>query len=370
MQRLLAGTADSRVISFGLGLPAVDFLPSAAVAQAAVEVLSTNGSSLQYGSQERSLKSAIVELMAARGVACSEDQVFVTSGAQQGIALVVRLFVRPGDVVGCDPLVYPGFRQAVAEYRPTLVDVHRPSGELGDEQGSLGLIYLIPVGHNPLGTTMSPEDRQRALAVSRSTGAPIVEDDAYGFLQYDDQPVLALRALSSTEVFYVGSFSKILGPALRTGWIIAPEAYIAPLSVLKESSDINTMTLSHRVVARLLENFSLRDHLVGTREAYRRRRDVMVAALDAYMAGKAKWTVPSAGFFVWLEFDDRLSTDELLSVAVERFSVAFVPSSDFAASPGLIASDGARLSFSCQTEEQVWEGVRSLSRAVEAIQSA
>jgi 2-aminoadipate transaminase len=208
------------------------------------------------------IKQSVVQIMAQRGVICSPEQVFLTSGAQQGMSLLSRLLLDRHAPIVVEETIYSGILQAVEPLQPRILSVptHPETGmDLDAVEAHLisgqrpAFMYAISDGHNPLGVSLSLEKRQRLVEIARRYGVPILEDDAYGFLCYDGEPLPPLRALEPDWVFYIGSFSKILAPALRVGWVILPEALVPVLSALKEGSDINTATFSQRTVAAYLE---------------------------------------------------------------------------------------------------------------------
>jgi 2-aminoadipate transaminase len=193
---------------------------------------------------------------------------------------------------------------------------------------------------------------------------PIVEDDPYGFLNYEETAVPAMRALDDQWVIYVGSFSKILAPALRLGWMVVPEALVGKLTVIKESYDLETSGLIQRAVSAYLDAGLLPDHIATLRREYKRRRDTMLAALTEYFPSEARWTRPNGGMFIWVELPDGINTADLLTQAVEEEQVAFIPGSAFRTPGSPTAANCLRLNFSNCTCDNIEDGIHRLSRIV------
>lgn len=373
IQDMLRLLSRPDLLSLALGLPAAELFPSAALADAVGRVLGSDPRALQYQPPLGRLKEQVVSLMALRGVTCTESQVFLTAGAQQGMNLLVRLLLDPGSTVVLEERAYSGFQQVLEPYNPRVLTV--PSDlSTGMEVAALerllangerpALVYAISDGHNPLGVSMSLEKRRRLVALARTHGIPIIEDDAYGFLSYEDRAPPPLRALDDRWVFYVGTFSKILAPALRTGWLIVPEELTARLSVVKESTDLDTTTLAQRGISAYLETGTLDAHLSELRRQYRARRDAMVSALREHFPREARFATPSAGMFVWVDLPGEVDTARLLARAVEVERVAFLPGQAFWVKGGPRPTNGMRLNFSHCPPARIEEGVRRLARAL------
>ncbi len=375
LRQMMAVVSRPGILSFAGGLPAPELFPTADYAEALTHVLATDGRSLQYAPPHQQLKAHIVELMAQRGVTCTQEQVFLTTGAQQGLDVLTTMFLNQGGQVMFEDLVYTGVQQVVAPLRPQILsvstdldtgmDVDAVEAYLADGARP-AYIYVIPDAHNPLGVSISLEKRKRLVALARHYGVPIIEDDPYGFLYYDGDLERPLRALDDEWVFYLGSFSKILAPALRLGWMIAPEALIPKLTVIKEAGDLESSALTQRAVAAYLDNGHLPGHLATLRQAYGRRRDTMLAALSQHFPAEARWTQPNGGMFIWVELPEQFNTAQLLPIAVEEEKVAFIPGYAFAVL-GHHVNNCLRLNFSNCTPEMIQEGVRRLGRVLQRV---
>ncbi|HEY7215541.1 MAG TPA: PLP-dependent aminotransferase family protein [Thermoanaerobaculia bacterium] len=374
MREIMDLASRPGVLSLAHGLPAAELFPREALAAAAARVLA-EPASLQYGPPCRRLKTQVVELMAARGVSCSEEQIFLTSGAQQGMDLVSRLLVEPGQPVVMEWAVYDGIQFAARSRSSEILTVSSdPAAGIDvDEVESLlargvrpAYIYVISTGHNPLGATLSREARRRLAGLARRYGAPILEDDAYGFLSYGEAPLPPLRAFEDEWVFYLGSFSKILAPALRVGWLAVPARLTARLALHKHAADLDTPSLSHPLIAAYLEAGHLPAHLEAVRAEYRRRRDAMLAALRVHFPPEARWHCPEAGMFVWIELPPDLDAAGLLIQAVETERVAFCPGVTFCAGDAGPGARCMRLSFTNHPPERIEEGIGRLGRLLRA----
>ncbi len=377
LREILARAARPGVISFAIGMPAEELLPARQLAAAQQEVLPGRAAALQYGLPSAALKRQIVELMAERQVACSESQVFLTSGAQQGMDLLARLLLDRGDAALMEETVYDGIRLAAGRLAGRLltvptdpaagIDVDAVERHLteGAEGARPRLLYTIPNGHNPLGVTMSADRRRRLAALARRHELPVIEDDAYGALHYDGPPPPPLRALDSEWALYLGSFSKIVAPSLRAGWLVVPEEMAARLSPLKHGADLDTPSLGHHVVAAYLASGHLAEHVIRLRAEYRARRDAMLACLAEALPAEVRWTRPSSGMFIWVELPPPLDAADLLEDAIDGERVAFCPGAAFAVGEAARARHCFRLCFATRAPEQIVEGVRRLGRVIE-----
>ncbi|HEU4325465.1 MAG TPA: PLP-dependent aminotransferase family protein [Roseiflexaceae bacterium] len=373
IQQLLVSASQPGVTSFALGLPAPELFPSAAFGAAMARVLAEDPRALQYGPPTGRLKAQIVELMARRGVSCTPEQVLLTTGAQQGLSLLAHLLVEPGQQVMIERLAYSGFRQVLDLLQPRVL--HVPTGlehglDIDAAERTLAagarpaLIYTVCDGHNPLGTSLDAAQRLRLVELARAYGVPVIEDDPYGFLRYEPGGPPPLRALDDEWVYYVGSFSKILAPAVRVGWLVVPAPLVPKLEVVKEASDINTASLAQRAVAAYLDSENLDRHLGLLRRTYRERRDTMLEALQTHLAGRARWTRPQSGMFIWLELERPIDTGVLLREAIARERIAFLPGAAFTTEADPAAARSMRLNFSNVPPAQIADGIARLARLI------
>lgn len=373
LRQMLAVVSRPGILSFAGGLPAPDLFPTADYSAALSRVLATDAGALQYGPPFQPLKHHIVNLMAERGVECTPEQVFLTTGAQQALDILTRLLLDSEGQVMLEETVYTGIRQVVAPRQAEVLPIctNLETGiEVDDvidylETGAMpAFLYVIPDAHNPLGVSVSLEKRRRLAEVAGEFGLPIIEDDPYGFLSYDGRCLPPVRAFNGSHVFYVGSFSKIMAPSLRLGWLIGPEALMPKLTVIKEAGDLESSALTQRAVAAYLDAGHLPAHLARLQAEYRTRRDTMLAALARYFPAPVTWTYPRAGMFIWVKLPESVDAGALLETAVERERVAFIPGHAFA-HPGVKANHYMRLNFSNCCLADIEQGIERLGRVLE-----
>jgi len=373
LQTMLTRSSRPEILSLGLGFPAPELFPAAGLSEAAARVLGSDPVALQYSPTFSPLKRQVVELMARRGVECREEQVFLTAGGQQGMNLLTRLLVNPGGKVLTEQLCYTGFQQAIQPFEPEIltvptdldtgIDVDAVEALLASGERP-ALMYVVTDGNNPLAVSVSAEKRARLVALAREYRVPILEDDAYGFFQYGENPVPPMRALDDQWVYYIGTFSKIFAPALRVGWLVVPEALVPGLSIIKEATDINTTTFTQRTISSYIDAGLLPGHLEMLNREYGARRDAMLQALREHLSGEARWRVPTSGVFVWAELAEDVDSMELLEAALETEQVAFLPGSAFAVKDPKLASNCIRLNFSRCGPDQIHDGVARLGRVL------
>jgi 2-aminoadipate transaminase len=371
LQEMLFAAAQPGILSFAIGLPAPELFPAEGLMNASRYVLANDSRAMQYGPPFQPLKKQIVQLMAKRKVVCSEQQIFLTTGAQQGTNLLARLLLEPGGQVLTEEMVYTGFQQVIEPYEPMLHSVPTDA-ETGIDVATVAallaqgarpaFIYAMSSGHNPLAVSLAEAKRLQLVELARQYRIPIIEDDPYGFLYYEDESPPPLRAYDEQWVFYVGSFSKILTPSLRVGWLVVPEELIPKLSVAKEASDIDTNTFTQRLISRFLEQEEIEIHLSMLRHQYRVRRDAMAQALREHFPEAAKWMIPDHGVFFWVELPHQIDTLALLSAALEKEQVAFIPGQAFSVNVLSMATNCMRLNFSHSNPDLIRKGIARLGR--------
>ncbi len=375
LRKMLSITARPGILSFALGLPAREFFPTAAYSQAINHVLATDAVALQYSPPFKQLKSHIVTLMARRGVACREEHVFLTAGAQQGMSLLARLLLEHGGQVLLEEISYTGMQIVLEPFEPRILTVPTDleTGMNVDAVEMLlangarpAFIYCMTESHNPLGVSLSLEKRMRLAELARRYCVPVVEDDVYGFLNYESTPQPPVRKFDDQCVYYIGSFSKILAPALRVGWVVVPEHLTPLLSLAKDASDLDCAALSQRLVSAYLDTGHLDTHLEVLRREYRARRDIMVEALEQHLPEGTSWVIPSGGLFIWVELPHSIDAGALLKTAVETEQVAYIPGYVFCSGKNSYKKNCMRLNFSTCNAEQIREGVARLGRVVKS----
>lgn len=369
IREILKVTAQPEVISFAGGLPAPELFPIEEIGRAAQHVLATEGGrALQYGESEgfRPLREWIAAEMGRRGITAAADEVLVTSGSQQVLDLVGKVFLNPGDVVLTENPTYLAAIQAFQTMEARFVPVPTDAGGLVPDslpdlirQHRPKFLYTIPNFQNPTGVTLSAERRQRLARIAADEGLTILEDDPYGQLRYRGADIPPIKHWDTAgRVLYASTFSKTIAPGLRTGWVVAPPEVFSQLLILKQASDLHTSSLDQRIAHLFLTQSDPVAHIACIREVYGERFGIMDAALRAEMPDGFTWTQPEGGMFLWITGPAELDGLALLQRAIAR-QVAFVPGRDFF--PGDGGRNHLRLNFSNATPERIREGVRRLA---------
>ena len=368
---LLQLTERSDVVILSMGLPCHDLVPAELMRRALEDVIAERGAEVfSSGPCEGALgfRAALADLMRRRGAGCDPEEILVTSGSQQAIDLIVRVLLEPGDYVVVEEPSYFGalnvFRQAQARLLSVPTDAHGMRTDLLEPillRYRPKFIYTLPTFQNPSGSLLSLERRRQLVEMAHRFRVPVVEDDVYRDLAYDVEPPPPLKGLDEAGfVVYVSSFSKILAPGLRVGWVAAPRPLVRQLVLAKQLADLHTATPSQLIIERLLGSGALTRHIGDLRQAYRRRRDLLVKALKAEAPEWVTWTVPSGGLHLWCRLPG-VATTALLARAAEE-KVSYLPGVPcFVHEP---AEQYIRLSFSHCPAEQIPEGVARLMRAV------
>lgn len=375
IRALFAVANRPEVVSLAGGMPYLEGLPLEALAESAHELVLKRGTTaLQYGSGQgdETLREQIIEVMRLEGIHAHPDDVVVTTGSQQALDLVTRLFVNPGDVIVAEAPSYVGALGVFHSYQADVV--HVPLDEhglipealdealtrLATERRRVKLLYTVPNFHNPAGVTLSLERRPRILEVAKRHNVLVVEDNPYGLLGFDSDPLPALRSMEDTGVVYLGTFSKTFAPGYRVGWAVAPPSLREKLVLANESAILCPSNASQLAVSTYLTNHDWRGQIKAYREMYRERRDAMVGALAEYIP-EASWTVPTGGFYTWVKLPYGIDAGAMLPRAITAL-VAYVSGTAFYADGQ--GSDHMRLSFCYPTPERIREGVRRLAGVV------
>jgi len=364
IRELLKLTERPGIISLAGGLPSADTFPVAALREACAEVLELHPrEALQYAASEGfgPLREWVAAELRAQGLAADAAQVLITSGSQQGLDLVAKVLLDPGSAVAVESPTYLGALQAFAPYEPMFAALE------GDDEGPLPnalarqrnarFAYLLPNFQNPTGRCLGAARREALADAALAAGLPVVEDNPYGELWYDAPPPPPLAARLGDQAVYLGSFSKVLAPGLRLGYLLAPPALFNKLLQAKQAADLHTPTFNQRLVHTVLASGMLPAHVAATRERYRAQRDAMAAALAAHMPAGVCWQVPAGGMFFWLTLPEGLDATALLPRAVAA-GVAFVPGSTFFPQGG--HANTLRLSFVTVPPARIAEGIAAL----------
>jgi len=383
IRELLKVTQHPEMISFGGGLPAPDVFPVKRFEEACHKVLTEQAAlALQYGESEgyAPLRELIANNLARYGIKAKVENVLITSGSQQALDLIGKLFINRGDRVLLEAPTYLGALQAFnvygAEYVPVPIDDDGLRTDLMEEPLRSGpkFMYVLPNFQNPAGTTLSEIRRHELVLLADRFGIPIIEDDPYGQLRYEGEHLPPLVVLdrenlrrddgySIGNVIYLSTFSKTLAPGLRLGWIVAPPEVISKLTQLKQGADLHTSTFTQFVAYEVARDGFLDQHVKVIRRLYRERRDVMLEALKEFFPAEVTWTHPQGGLFLWVTLPAGLDMQAIFKSAIEQ-NVAFVPGDSFYANDGREGSRHMRLNFSNATPERIREGIRRLAAAV------
>jgi 2-aminoadipate transaminase len=383
IRALFAVASRPEVVSLAGGMPYLRALPLDDIARLVERVVAEQGTeALQYGSGQGDplLREQICTVMSRVGIAAHPDEVVVTSGSQQALDLVTRIFVDPGDVVLAEAPSYVGalgtFRSYQAEVRHVAMDedglvpaaLTEALATLSAEGRRAKMLYTVPSFHNPAGVTATPQRRAEVLRICRDAGLLVLEDDPYGLLGFDGAPPRAIRAddPEGETVVYLGSFSKTFAPGLRVGWALAPHAVRDKLVLASEATQLCPSSFTQLTVSAYLRTQPWEEQVKVYREVYRERRDALLEALDDLMPTGSTWTHPHGGFYVWLTLPPGIDAARMLPLAISE-RVAYVPGSAFYAGPALAdeARRSLRLSYCYPEPDRIREGVRRLASVVE-----
>ncbi|MEV4894270.1 PLP-dependent aminotransferase family protein [Nonomuraea sp. NPDC055795] len=377
IRALFAVASRPEVVSLAGGMPYVTALPLDMVGELVSDLVTRRGPvALQYGSGQGDphLREQICEVMRLEGIEAGADDVVVTVGSQQALDLITRIFIDPGDVVLAEGPSYVGALGTFSAYQAKVVHITMDDQGLVPESlaqtiyalqaagNTIKFLYTIPTFHNPGGVTLNAARRQQVLDICQRAGVLIVEDNPYGLLGFDGEPMRALRADNPDGVVYLGSFSKTLAPGFRVGWALAPHAIRDKLVLAMESAVLSHSSFTQLAVGQYLATQPWREQIKTFKELYRERRDALLNALTDLMPAGVTWTRPAGGFFVWASLPEGLDSKAILPRAVAE-RVAFVPGTGF-------FSDGSgsrqmRLSYCYPEPDRIREGVRRLAGVIE-----
>jgi DNA-binding transcriptional MocR family regulator len=368
VRALFAVASRPEVVSLAGGMPFVQAIPTQDVLDVVAEAFAEHGSMpLQYGAGQGhlSLRERLVDLMAEEALAADPDDVVVTTGAQQALDLIGKIFIDPGDRIVVEAPAYVGALTAFAAYQPSFLAIDLDDEGMVVEQLEDALVhgerpkfvYTVPNFGNPAGVTMSLPRRERLVALCREAGVPIVEDNPYGMLRFEGEPLPTLRSLDPQNVLYLGTVSKVFSPGVRVGWALAEPSVIQRLVLAKEAADLCGSSFTMLVTERYLSGGRWRANLTEMVDRYRLRRDVMLEALGEHFPAHARWTHPAGGFFVWVTLPGWIDAQAMLAAAVERL-VAYVPGTAFYADGR--GRNQMRLAFCYPTEDRIREGIARL----------
>jgi 2-aminoadipate transaminase len=376
IRSLFAVASRPEIVSLAGGMPNLSALPMEMMASVVNQLILTNGAeALQYGSGQGhpKLREQICEVMALEGIRANPDDVIVTTGSQQALDLISRIFIDPGDVVLVEAPSYVGALGTFRQYEAQVVHVAL------DDQGlipdalreaiasvrsagrKIKFLYLIPNYQNPTGVLLPADRRTEILDICREESIFVVEDNPYGLLGFDRPSPNAMRAEDSENVIYLGSFSKTIAAGLRVGWTLVPPSLKEKLVVVSESSILCPSNFTQLTISNYLADQPWRDQIASFVELYKVRRDAMLESLEQFFPASATWTKPGGGFYVWVNLPPEIDTKLMMPKAIVA-KVAYVPGSAFYADG--FGSWAMRLSYCHPTPERIREGVKALGSVV------
>jgi DNA-binding transcriptional MocR family regulator len=377
IRSLFAVASRPEIVSLAGGMPNLSAIPMDMMAGIVEKLIREHGQeALQYGSGQGhpQLREQICDVMALEGIKANPNDVLVTTGSQQALDLISRIFIDPGDVVLVEAPSYVGALGTFAQYEASVVHVEMDQNGLIPEalrqaiktlryQGRrIKFLYLIPNYQNPAGVLLPADRRTEILDICRSEKIFIVEDNPYGLLGFDRPSPNAMRAEDSENVIYLGSFSKTIVPGFRIGWALVPQSLKEKLVIASESSILCPSNFSQMAIASYLANQPWREQIASFCALYKVRRDAMLSALDAYFPKAATWTKPAGGFYVWVTLPPEIDTKAMVPKAIAA-KVAYVPGTAFYADG--FGSWSLRLSYCYPSPERITQGVMALSKVVE-----
>lgn len=370
--------ADPEIISLAGGNPASELFPGDELSKIAGKILMTNpAGALQYGTTDGVPAMKECALSRARKVNSVKDgdQVLIMTGANQGIDLTAKSIINKGDKIIVESPSFIGSLNAFRTYEAQLIGV--PMDDKGMRMDALDetlknnpdakLIYTIPTFQNPTGTTMPLDRRQRLIELANQYDVIVLEDNPYGDLRFKGEDVPTIKSLDTEgRVIYAGSFSKILSPGMRLGYIIGAPELLEKIEILKQVNDVHTPVLTQMMCAEFMKKYDIDEYIEKNRELYGKKCAVMLEAMEKYFpAGKVKWTVPDGGIFLWCECGGIEDITPVMDKALEK-KVAIVPGSNFAIDQSA-PSNMFRLNYSSATPEKLEEGIRRLGEALSEV---
>jgi 2-aminoadipate transaminase len=376
VRALFAVANRPEVVSLAGGMPNIADLPRVELGASMDRLIQERGvQAMQYGAGQGELfmREHIVEVMAEEGVRAHPDDVVVTCGSQQALDLVTRIFIDPGDVILAEGPSYVGALGTFHAYQAQVVHVAMDAEGIEPQalaQAVVSLraagkrvkfLYTIPNFQNPTGVTQTLERRHAIIAIAQEFGLLIIEDNPYGLLTLEAEPMPALRSMDADNVVYLGSFSKIFAPGFRVGWVLAPHAVREKLVLTQEAATLCPPVFSQYAIATYLDQFDWRAQIDVFRDMYRERRDAMLAGLNDHMLEGTTWTRPNGGFFVWVNLPEGLDSQAMLPRAVTA-RVAYTPGTAFYADG--LGSRNMRLSFCFPPPDRIYEGTRRLGEVL------
>ncbi len=372
---ILKVTANPKIISFAGGLPNPEFFPEKEIQAACVKVLEQDGRNvLQYSTAEGygPLRQYIADRYKKKGLQVEADDILITNGSQQGLDLISKVFLNKGDYVLTERPGYLGAIDAISIFEPTFLSV--PLLDDGVDTGALEniikahdikLFYTVPNFQNPSGVSYSEENRAVVADILKQSDTILIEDDPYGELRFIGEHHPYISSHLGEQAILLGSFSKIVAPGLRMGWICTTnKAVMEKLASAKQAADLHSNYLSQRVIHQYLMDNDIDEHIKAITKVYKEQRDIMIKAIEEHFPPEVKYTQPEGGMFLWITLPEGISCLELFEAA-RRENVAFVPGLPFYTDGGGCST--LRMNFSNSDEEKIREGIERLAKAIKAL---
>jgi 2-aminoadipate transaminase len=375
IREILKVTENPQVISFAGGLPNPKLFPVKEIGEAATRVLAESGDSvLQYSTTEgfRPLRQYLAgRYLKNSGLTIDPDEILITHGSQQGLDLIGKVFLDSGDGVAIERPGYLGAIQAFSMFQPQFhsvpllddgVDITALATTLREHRSKL--FYGVPNFQNPSGITYSGPNRIDVADILKQHDTLFVEDDPYGELRFIGNDLPSLKTYLGDQAILLGSFSKIIAPGMRLGWICAARDIMEKIIVAKQASDLHSSFFSQRVIYQYLADNDIDSHIAKIRDAYKGQRETMVSAIERHFPDGVQYTKPEGGMFLWVTLPEGISSLELFNLA-SKANVAFVPGTPFYTDGG--GADTLRLNYSCSDQASIEEGIGRLGEAIRTI---
>ncbi|BES63610.1 PLP-dependent aminotransferase family protein [Gottschalkiaceae bacterium SANA] len=374
IRELLKLTQRPEIISFAGGLPAPELFPIKAMQKALNDTMEKQGAqALQYGPTEGydPLRKQIVELMKSTEIEAKYEDILVTNGSQQGLDFSGRVFLNEGDYVITESPSYLGALSAFKAYECNFLDVETDDDGMKMDKleatikahgDRVKMIYVIPDFQNPSGKTWSLERRKQLLEIAKKYDLPIVEDNPYGMLRFEGKILPSIYSMDTDgRVIFLGTFSKILIPGFRLGWVCASPEILQKFILCKQGADLQAGTINQIAASNLMDEFDIYEHVENLKVVYKKRRDAMLAAMDTYFPEGVTYTRPAGGLFTWVVVPETIDTKALGMKAIENL-VAFVPGGSFFPNGG--NERCMRMNYSMMNEEKIEEGIKRLGELI------
>jgi DNA-binding transcriptional MocR family regulator len=376
IRELLKLTERPDIISFAGGLPAPELFPIKEMQQVCMRVLEEDGrASLQYNATDGylPLREKIAKRSAKLGFKTDAKDILITAGSQQGLDFSAKIFINEGDVIICESPSYLGALSAFRAYQPKFIEIPMDEdGMIIDElekalaaYPNTKFIYTIPDFQNPTGRTMSLERRKGLMELATKYNIPVVEDNPYGELRFEGEIMPSLKCFDPNNlVILLGTFSKILAPGMRLGWVIASPEILQKYNVVKQGADLQCSSMAQREANMFMDMFDIEAHIEKIKNVYGKRKNLMIETMKKEFPSSTTFTNPDGGLFAWATFPKGIDASELLKKTLEQ-KVAFVPGEPFYPNGG--NTNHCRLNYSCMSEDKIVEGMTRLGKVLKSM---